>query len=74
MRDEPRYWLHQTAYEKMSGKQDCGAIMKFGEFAMGRIPHDVEERSKKLDSVWIKGCWGRRAEAPGEHVLSTGKK
>lgn len=48
--------------------------MKSGEFAMGRIPHAMEQWSKQLDTVGLKCCcWVASREAYGKHVSLAGK-
>lgn len=71
IRCQPRNGVRQTAYEGSLRKQYDGEIIKFGEVAMGRTPHDIEKRGKKLDFVWDKGCRTGRTLAFGEHVLLT---
>lgn len=47
--------------------------MKFAELAIGKIPHNTESRSKKLDSVCITGCWVGRTGV-GRACLANGER
>lgn len=52
MRYRPRNGVRGGAEcARIFGNQYDGEIMKFGEVAMGRTPHDTTKRSKKPDCV-----------------------